>query len=232
MLPALGGGRWTHRNRFIGDHLVYTANRMNEKGYEASGAVGVTNLGTHRTDTFALPQPVSRIEALGDDALVVGSGKDLVFTSAELAVDRARLNDTYTVSGAADGEARSHGFFYRSDSEGGSSGVLGVSMVRPFRAGEASPFQEGALDMLFLRRRDRRLGALGELRSNPQPTNDNCVASCVDWYGNARPIFLRGRVFALLGYELVEGREAAGGITETARVNFAPKGRPLCRLER
>jgi len=37
---------------------------------------------------------------------------------------------------------------------------------------------------------------------------------------------LRGRLFALLGYEIVEGALAAGGggerIVETRRVNFAP----------
>jgi len=44
----------------------------------------------------------------------------------------------------------------------------------------------------------------------------------VDWYGNARPIFLRGRTFALLGYELVEGREDDGRIRELRRVSFAP----------
>ena len=50
--------------------------------------------------------------------------------------------------------------------------------------------------------------------------------SCVDWYGNARPIFLGGRVFALLGYELVEGRLSGSGpreqIEERRRVSFAP----------
>jgi hypothetical protein len=47
--------------------------------------------------------------------------------------------------------------------------------------------------------------------------------SCVDWYGNARPLFLRGRIFALLGYELVEGREDDGRIRELRRVSFAPR---------
>lgn len=48
------------------------------------------------------------------------------------------------------------------------------------------------------------------------------MASCVDWYGDARPIFLRGRVYALLGYELVEGDAAGERIRETRRVTFAP----------
>jgi hypothetical protein len=44
----------------------------------------------------------------------------------------------------------------------------------------------------------------------------------VDWYGNARPIFLRGRIFALLGYELVEGAVRRDAIREVQRANFAP----------
>ena len=52
--------------------------------------------------------------------------------------------------------------------------------------------------------------------------DDACKASCVDWYGNARPLFLRGRIFALLGYELVEGRFEDGQVRELARVNFSP----------
>jgi hypothetical protein len=45
----------------------------------------------------------------------------------------------------------------------------------------------------------------------------------VDWYGNARPLFLRGRVFALLGYELVEGTLDDGRLRELRRVTFAPR---------
>src|ERR1700754_1355292 len=52
--------------------------------------------------------------------------------------------------------------------------------------------------------------------------DDRCRASCVDWYGNARPLFLRGRMFALLGYELVEGSVMQGRIREVGRINYAP----------
>jgi hypothetical protein len=53
---------------------------------------------------------------------------------------------------------------------------------------------------------------------------DGCKASCVDWYGNARPIFLRGRILALLGYELVEGAVDGGEMREVRRASFAPAG--------
>jgi hypothetical protein len=51
----------------------------------------------------------------------------------------------------------------------------------------------------------------------------------VDWYGNARPLFLRGRIFALLGYEIVEGSLTDGHVRETRRVNYAPNHRLLSR---
>jgi hypothetical protein len=44
----------------------------------------------------------------------------------------------------------------------------------------------------------------------------------VDWYGNARPLFLRGRYIALLGYELVEGTMDEGQIHEMRRISYAP----------
>lgn len=50
--------------------------------------------------------------------------------------------------------------------------------------------------------------------------DDTCVISCVDWYGNARPIFIGNRVFALMGYELVEGRVQGERIVERRRTNF------------
>jgi hypothetical protein len=67
------------------------------------------------------------------------------------------------------------------------------------------------------------LTELGELAARaPRSTSDGCKASCVDWYGNARPLFLRNRVFALMGYEIVEGKLSNGGIEELRRASFAP----------
>ena len=85
--------------------------------------------------------------------------------------------------------------------------------------------------MLFLRRDARRLAPAGELAARSEGVaDDGCQASCVDWYGNARPIFLGDRTFALLGYELVEGRYGRSSIREVARANFAPRrGRPPAR---
>lgn len=48
----------------------------------------------------------------------------------------------------------------------------------------------------------------------------------MDWYGDARPIFLGPRVFALLGYELVEGHLDGRIIRERHRIDFAPRQSP------
>ena len=83
--------------------------------------------------------------------------------------------------------------------------------------------REGSAAVAFLRNDALMLSEMGELSARPVANmNDNCRASCVDWYGNARPLFLRNRVFALMGYEIVEGKISAGVIEETRRVSFAP----------
>ena len=73
--------------------------------------------------------------------------------------------------------------------------------------------------LLFLRNQSLRLSEIGALDATPNSgaINDGCRASCVDWYGNSRPLFIGGRVYALMGYELVEGRIAGGKIAEVQR---------------
>ena len=45
---------------------------------------------------------------------------------------------------------------------------------------------------------------------------------CAPRSSNARPIFLRGRILALMGYELVEGSLTGECIIERRRISFAP----------
>jgi hypothetical protein len=159
--------------------------------------------------------------------MIVGGGPGgLGFSSIELGSGREpRLGDLYVQAGSAEGETRSHAFFFSPDTgnSDGASGTVGLPVAR-----KADPSLErffgSSAAMLFLRRQDGRLSPAGELAAQMQSvSNDGCHASCVDWYGNARPIFLRGRTFALLGYELVEGRLANARIREIGRVNFAPR---------
>ena len=48
----------------------------------------------------------------------------------------------------------------------------------------------------------------------------DCEVSCIDWYGNARPIFLGGKVYGLIATELVEAEVVEGRVAERRRVDL------------
>ncbi|MDQ1522250.1 MAG: hypothetical protein QOE47_174 [Pyrinomonadaceae bacterium] len=223
---------YTFQNRFIGDYLLYgTGSGWGEpEASKRPRLYAVRWAAVSEDDGAALPlaHGVDRIEALGADAIVVGAdAKDLHFTTVKLGNDRATLAERFTRRGAAQGELRSHGFFYKADDA--DSGVLGLPVSRAGRAGYEH-LSEGSAAIMFLRNESLRLNEIGELASRVKGrVNDACRASCVDWYGNARPLFVRGRVFALLGYEIVEGAFAGERIRETRRINYAPRRRETSR---
>jgi len=170
---------------------------------------------------LALAHAVDRIEPMGTAAVVVGAKDgDLHFSAASLG-NLPRVEHDYIRIGASQGELRSHGFFYKPD--GPDSGVLGLPIAEAVR-GRYDHLNTGSASVLYLRNYSLRFKELGNLAANPKnATDDQCRASCVDWYGNSRPLFLGGRVFALLGYELVEGVVSDGRIREMRRSNHAPQ---------
>ncbi|MFO0742510.1 MAG: beta-propeller domain-containing protein [Labilithrix sp.] len=243
VLPRPDGG--TVQNRFVGGWLLYGSGAG---GYRASHTGGHGQLFAVKVaapdeppTTLDLDQGVDRIEPMGDDAVIVGSrGSDLVFTPLELGASKeAHARRDYVRKNASQGELRSHGFFYK-PGKNPREGLIGL----PIRSEGASGSQyitEGSASVLFLQTRSLDITELGSLRASRVTTNhDGCRASCADWYGNARPIFAKGRMFALMGYDLVEGTiEPAGRIepekriedqgrtahiVERARLNFAPRG--------
>lgn len=232
-LPEPTGPAYAFQNRFVGDWIVYGAGSGGGRLSAADMAVFAAPVNRRGpAQRLALAHGVDRIEVLGSDALIVGgSERDLGFTAINLGDGRPSVGERYVHTAAGEGESRSHAFFYSPDpgSRDGASGTLGLPIAKPVDS-QYRRFFGSAAAMLFLRRDQRRFSPAGELEARPAGTvEDGCQASCVDWYGNARPIFLRGRVFALLGYELVEGRVERGRISEVARTNFAPR---IVRLER
>jgi hypothetical protein len=101
------------------------------------------------------------------------------------------------------------------------SGLLGLPIAREGRPGYKHLI-EGSAAILFLRNNALDLDEIGEMGAQSTSNNDNCRASCMDWYGNARPLFIRNRIFALLGYEIVEGSVNDNGIREVRRINYSP----------
>ena len=211
------------QNRFVGDYLIYGTG--SGWGYReltsAANDLFLVAWGRGNLHKLNLLHGVDRIEQMGDGAIVIGTdGKNLHFTSLRLN-QQPEIASHYTREDASQGETRSHGFFYKPDGE--ASGTIGLPVSGPGRPGYRQMFESSA-SILFLRNDALKLDTLGELGAQPEEAvDDHCRASCVDWYGNARPLFVRGRVFALLGYELVEGKQENGNIIEMRRISYAPK---------
>jgi len=199
------------QNRFVGDWLLYGAayNRNKPEAF----ALRYKNFTP--VQPLRLTHNVERIEVMGNDAIAVGmQGTDLRFTSIKLAAVATPVS-IYTRKNTAQGDNRTHGFFYHPDTE--TQGIVGLPVLGMDGSNPTAA-------VMYLKNDHLKLGNLGQLDSKARSTvDDACKASCVDWYGNARPIFIGDRVYALMGYELVEGRLVSNQIKEVRRVNFTPK---------
>jgi hypothetical protein len=226
-LPTPAG--YTFQNRFVNDYLLYgTGSGWGSPEQKARPLIAVRFAGgeVHR---ILLPHGVDRIEQMGNDAVVIGTnGTDLLFSSVRLG-EWPEVADRYTRKGASQGELRSQGFFYKPD--GPDSGTLGLPISTPARAGYRHLFENSAA-ILFLRNDRLHFEEVGELASQPdKAVDDSCRASCVDWYGNSRPLFLYGRVMALMGYEIVEGTINDGRMRELRRINYSPRRVQVTRAD-
>jgi hypothetical protein len=227
VLPDPGPNSWSFQNRFAGAYVLYGGGAYGQAQGNAKLVVAPVRGGA--VAELVVPHSVDRLDLLGGDAIAIGEApRGLGFSTVELPAAGPRLGDEYLLPDAAEGETRSHAFFFSPDREtpDGASGTLGLPVARRADPRLARFFGSSAA-MLFLRRDRRRLSAAGEIEAHTKSVaDDGCQASCVDWYGNARPIFLDGRIFALLGYELVEGELRGARIREVGRTSFAPSAPP------
>jgi hypothetical protein len=209
------------QNRFVGSYLLYGGGAGWRRPQQTQDSEIFAVRYADGSGAYAVPlaHGVDRIEALGAHAVAVGSdGANLHFTSLRLGRIPVAAGK-YVRQDAAQGETRSHGFFYRRDAD--EEGLLGLPIIGG-HAAAGQQLRKTSASLLYLRSRGLDFRELGTLEARASNQNDACKASCVDWYGNSRPLFLRGRVFALLGYEIVEGTESERHIVEKRRVNFAP----------
>jgi hypothetical protein len=220
-LPSPPESTETFENRFVGDHLLYGFGNGWGDAATISSTLYVVPWRGGRLTLVPLPHGVDRIEPMGRDAVVVGADTtDLHFSGIRLD-GRPRIEQQYTLRQATQGELRSHGFFYRPNDF--RTGVLGLPVGHSGRAGYEHLFTQSA-SVMFLRNTGEDFERAGELQAHDAAaSDDHCEVSCMDWYGNSRPIFIGGRVFALLGNELVEGTIRGPNIVEVRRVNFAHK---------
>ncbi|MFA5963542.1 MAG: beta-propeller domain-containing protein [Sphingomonas sp.] len=226
-LPSPGES-WEFHNRFVGKFLVYAGGSGEDaQGQVKAAPVFVVPVDGGRIARLAPTHSTDRIDLLGDDAIIVGgNGDGLSFTTIDLPPrSPIQLGASFTLPAASEGESRSHAYFYNATSPDGRTGLLGLPVRRELDPANDNDDRQGAA-MLFLRRDHGRLAAGGQIAGHGlagDDDSDDCVASCTDWYGNARPIFIGDRIFALMGYEMVEATMRDGKLIERARTNFAPR---------
>ena len=206
--------------RFIGPYVLVGASSSWDAGTTRAGAVVVTRWAGESSFALTLNHGVERIESMGADAIVVGTGEhDLSMTAIRLGAEAA-IAGTLVQQDAFQSEHRSHGFFYREDTS--ETGLFGLPIVATTAKDDGG--MEQSARILFVRNRALSFASDGTLDATAQPrVDDGCRASCWDWYGDTRPIFIEDRIFALLGYEIIEGRLGGRGVEEVQRLDFVPR---------
>lgn len=237
-LPAAGGSEI--ENRFIGDWLVYAARPHWSSEAPIAGAprkssVFAVPLGNSgETRRFEVPHDMIRLERAGSDAVATGyrERQGLSVSYLSLAPGTPRLAATAVLPQRFESEGRSHAFgaWIRPDG----SGAIGLPTAGPGRSERGWSDSESSNLSFIAIGKDKSLARAGELRVRKAKAaaGYDCVASCVDWYGNSRAIFTGGRIFALMGTELVEGRLAAGRIGELGRLDLTAPIAPAKGQER
>jgi len=214
--------------RFTEDYVVYGARSdwgtSPPNANETLGPARVVALPTHNpAQPVALqtPHEVIRMERLGNDMVLTGyrDRRGLNISRLDLSA-RPRVADTFVLEGRFETEGRSHAFNAMLEEDG--SGAIGLPTAAYDEETRRYPWESEDSDVTYLtfdtRGQFSFAGVLGR-GANADPSY-KCEVSCVDWYGNARPIFIGGRVFALTGAHLVEGEMRDRRIVETRRVDL------------
>jgi hypothetical protein len=230
--PLPGPGKRLVENRFAGDWLVYGGRDGwggyppdAEDGPQSSKAFAVPLRNPLKFQVFEPGHQFIRIERVGDDMVLNGYRDDSGLMVSLLKLeDTARLGGQVKLEGRYESERRSHSFNATVDQGGG--GLMGVPVVGRERQSGRWWWYSDVSDLTFLSfDRAGKLGDLGAVKGTAKDDVEthegyDCEVSCIDWYGNARPIFTDGRVFALMATNLVEVEVAGGKVREKQRIDL------------
>jgi hypothetical protein len=235
--PLPGVGSHYIANRFTDRFLVYGSlgnhrRGLSEKANPPVYAVPVDSPGDVRG--LNVGHTVIRAEQAGDDIVLTGyrDREGLQVTLIDLD-RRPRIASSVRLDQRFESEGRSHAFNSLIEADG--SGVMGLPTISGENRSSRAAWRSSASDLSFLTvDRSGRLSRIGELERRVAYVDDDddedgipgysCEVSCIDWYGNSRPIFTDGRIFALTGTEMIEGRIYPGEIMEVQRINIARPG--------
>ncbi|MBI1253187.1 MAG: hypothetical protein GC196_02425 [Hyphomonas sp.] len=238
-MPLPSPGTSDYEARFTESHLVYGARDgwgswVPEEGDEAredGRAIIVPLANPAWPFTLSVPHGVIRAERAGPYMALTGyrDAKGLSVSLIDLRKDAPDVASTLVLENRFESENRSHSFNSRIGADG--KGLIGLPTVTRSEESERWWWWSESSDLSYLATdADGKLSKAGDLiaaRRDPEaenPTGYQCEVSCVDWYGNARPIFTGGRVLALVNSELIEGVLENGTVMEVRRIDLtAPR---------
>ncbi|ABI76325.1 putative lipoprotein [Hyphomonas neptunium ATCC 15444] len=230
-LPTPGAS--AYEARFTEKHLVYGAREgwgswppSDGETRENGRAIIVPVDAPASPVTVELSHDVIRAERAGPYMALTGYHDDagLSMSLIDLRAD-PRLSGTMTLQGRYESETRSHAFNSRIGADG--AGLIGLPTVPRSEEAERWWWWSSSSDMSYIAAAaDGSLSEAGMIDATrrdpdlPSETGYACEVSCIDWYGNARPIFTGNRLLALINSELVEGALQDGTVTEINRIDL------------
>jgi hypothetical protein len=237
-VPSVGGGEI--ENRFTDTYLVYGGRATldpggaprgdNDRRAKPSTVVAVPVDRPGAAVIMTAPHSAIRAERAGNNIVLTGYRGTLGLEISLVNLrDAPRISSTVRLAGRYESEGRSHAFNSLIGADG--SGLMGLPTVTRTEESGRYWWRSRASDLSYLRvDAAGRLAPIGELEAqvvyDTRQDQDGipgyeCEVSCIDWYGNSRPIFTDGRIFGLTGTELIEGRIENGRIVEVRRINIA-----------
>jgi hypothetical protein len=237
-VPLPTPGKTNYEARFTESHLVYGAREgwgswapdEEDEPREDGRAIVVPLDNPSWPVTLTVPHDVIRAERAGPYMALTGyrDAEGLSVSLIDLRKEEPAVSGTWVMQNRYESENRSHAFNSKIDADG--SGLIGLPTVSLSEESERWWWWSQSSDLSYLRTdANGKLSSAGDLiaaRRDPNaesPTGYECEVSCVDWYGNARPIFTGGRVLALVNSELIEGKLEDGKIKEIGRIDLTAK---------
>ncbi len=236
-VPLPSPGTSDYEARFAEKHLVYgarsgwgTSPPDASEAPRTQGRVTVVPVAMPQAAVaLSVPHDVIRAERAGPYMALTGyrDSKGLSVSLIDLR-GSPKASDTLVLPGRFESENRSHAFNSRIDGDG--AGLIGLPVITDSAEADRYWWWSQMSDLGYLETNAAGklsfAGTLNATRTDPdQPsrTGYECEVSCVDWYGNARPVFTGGRILALINTELVEGVHENGRMREIRRVDLTGK---------
>ena len=230
--PPMGG--YIVQNRFNKNWLTYGGKGRywslpydeDEQAQAAENYVVTVPISAPKTaQTLPLGHSVARLELVGEDVVVTGyrddSGLSISFLKMD---DTPRISDRLFLASRYETEKRSHAFNYAANTDG--TAIMGLPTSLQEDDSGRYVYWSDRSDLSFVTvTAEGKLSDAGALIGTSEEDSEvhedyDCEVSCIDWYGNARPIFTADQIFGLMDTKLVEAELVDGQIKAKASVDM------------